>query len=166
MFNNAKQDNHLNNKHKIYLLLLITIVLSIPIRLSSAQTIYKWVDDNGSVHYGGNPPINITEFNTLRIENVSKSEAPIAPSSSEDKKFPKEKKKKQDKHNKSKYATKSLDHICALYKKKLNHYISRMRAGYEAKQYNHLEGKRREYRRKLWQFCREGPFVQPHSTNP
>ena len=111
MFNNAKQNNHLNNKHKIYLLLLITIVLSIPIRLSSAQTIYKWVDDNGSVHYEGNPPMNITEFNTLRIENVPKSEAPIAPSSSEDKKIPKDedkripKEKKRNKINKINQST-------------------------------------------------------------
>ena len=161
----ARQSDHLSINYKIHLVLLVTIGLSITMRLTSAQTTYKWIDDSGSVHFGGTLPANITEFNALRVENAPNNEAARAPSSSEDKIIPRERKNTQDKQNKLKYATKSADQICALYKKKLNHYISRMRAGYEAKQYNHLEGKRREYRRKLWQSCREGPFVQPDPNN-
>ena len=37
------------------LLLLITLVSAGP---AAAENIYRWVDDNGVVHFGGEPPIN------------------------------------------------------------------------------------------------------------
>ncbi len=163
MLKDGKLHDFKINKHKVYSLLLITIGFSISISLLSAQTIYKWVDENGSVNYGGTPPAGITRINTLSVYNAPNSEDPKSSPPNEHKTT---NNKKGEKFKQSKNSTQNPNRKCAFYKKKLSYYISRMRAGYVAKQYNHLEQKRRKYRRKVLQSCREGVITQSNSKKP
>jgi hypothetical protein len=54
---------------------LATLALAFALPSMAAQTIYKWVDENGTVHYGERPPQGVTaEPVSVRSPDVGTSE--------------------------------------------------------------------------------------------
>ena len=106
------------------------------------------------------------EIDTLNVENAPNPENSKTPPPDENKTADKDKIKKADTSRESHTTTQNPHQKCAFYRNKLSYYISRMRTGYKANQYPNLEGKRREYQRKLWRYCREGVLAQPQPKTP
>jgi hypothetical protein len=133
---------------------LIASLLTFP-PAAHPQTVYKWVDDKGTVHYDENPPANNTPHESLDIpvdQIESKYETPPT-----FKYTPSNKKSKRSKRKNRRSSQQRIAQRCDDYSKKFAHYTSRLRAGYKAKQYNHLTEKRRYYRQLLRDHCKKIP---------
>lgn len=73
-----------------FIFICLALTLLFPMSSSSAG-LYKWIDDNGNVHYGDNPPEKadlrqitgtITSFETVEVENF-KFDSSLVTSSSQ-----------------------------------------------------------------------------------
>jgi len=140
---------------KIFAVIINAILLIAVLPILPAQTVYKWVDENGRVHYGEHPPQTHTKLDELSLEAApaNKTKRPIprfkyTPAKSNNKK------KKKSQILKQKRAAVALAKKCAKYQEKYDHTTSKMRTGYTAKQYDGLEKKRRHYRKQLRLHCR------------
>ena len=134
------------------MMVLIVCLLAFP-QATHPQTVYKWVDDEGTVHYGENPPTNNTPHESLDIP-VDRIE-PKYQTPPTFKYTPSNKKPKRSKGKNRRSSQQRLAERCEYYSKKFAHYTSRLRTGYKPKQYNHLTEKRRYYRHLLRTHCRK-----------
>lgn len=130
---------------------LTVLIASVPAILQ-ADTVYKWVDERGQVHYAEQPPAH-AKTQTLDIETAA-----TPPQARPPLKFtyttPKSSKKKKIKRSKQRRRAAQLAQRCEKYRDKHRYYTSKMRLGYKAKQYNTLEDKRRYYRDQVARYCR------------
>ncbi len=133
-------------------IVLILSVLTFP-HSTHPQTVYKWIDDEGTVHYDENPPANITPHESLDIP-VDQIE-PKYQTPPTFKYTPSNKKPKRSKRKNRSSSQQRIAQRCEYYSKKFAHYTSRLRAGYKPKHYNHLTEKRRYYRQLLRDHCRK-----------
>ncbi len=141
------------NKER-YVVIIVAILLCAAQPRLHAQTVYKWMDEDGGVHYGENPPQRHTNLDELKLES--------GPAGQETQRIPRfkytparsNKNKKRSQMLKQQRAAQALAKKCASYREKYDHYTSKMRAGYTANQYDGLEAKRRHYRKQLRIHCR------------
>jgi len=143
----------MNKKHFAVIINATLLIAALPIL--PAQTVYKWVDENGGVHYGENAPKIHTKLDELKLDTVpAKNKKRPAARFEYTPAQTNKKKKNKSQTTKQTRAAQALAKKCAKYQEKYNHTTSKMRAGYTAKQYDGLEAKRRHYRKQLRLHCR------------
>ncbi len=136
-----------------YLRCLLSVTLLLLGPGAGARTVYKWVDEQGGVHYGGQAPDLTQGVTPVQIEELPEAAATRAPLRFRDtpaRPRPRKGPSRTTRHD----SAERLARRCARYRERLAYYTSKMRAGYRARQYNTLEGKRRDYRRRLHRECR------------
>jgi hypothetical protein len=115
-----------------------------------ARTVYKWTDEQGRIHYGGQAP-ETGPMSTLQIKDAPRSAPAPTPRLRVTPTKPRPRKSPNGADQRR--SAERLARRCAGYRKKLAYHTSKMRAGYTARQYNALEDKRRHYRRQLHRQC-------------
>ena len=135
----------------LFILTLLIAVVLVPSVLH-AETIYKWVDEHGTVHYGDVPPTAATRSDSMHRD--TRAGPRPKKSVSVNHKPPHVTNEKTDQQTlNQKSPDERLVKRCAVYQDKYDYYTSRMRAGYKAQQYTGLEQKRRHYREQLRRSC-------------
>ncbi len=138
------------------------------VTLSASAEVYKWVDEDGQVHYGDEPPKASIEQQRLDIPSLSTDSKPangLRPSEvralkaiEKRKKLQKkkrkakekeEKKQKREAEKKAKYHRKKCKRYTLLHKR----IRKQLRAGYDTKKGRRLHEKEREYADQMKEHC-------------
>jgi hypothetical protein len=117
-----------------------------------ADTIKRWTDTQGRIHYGDTAPADAAVVEVEIDPNHNVHEAPPTPH------FTPTAPRKRPVHNDATAARaarerREREEKCADYQEKFDHLRARMRAGYKASQYNRLMEQEASLTRKIKTYC-------------